>query len=93
MSTIVELNTRELNNISGGLPKLIIAGATSIYFGIGRFISDVRNNGCDNWKETGRSSKTMCYLENTVMEGVWHGAGDLYIMDALERYLPHQHRE
>ena len=93
MSKIVELDSKELHSVSGGdlLGMAAVAGIASSFYGLGRFLSDYQNNACDTWQETGRSSKFSCYAGNALLEGLWHGVGDAFLISQLPRFLERFH--
>jgi lactobin A/cerein 7B family class IIb bacteriocin len=90
MNKIVELNSKELNSISGGVSLLVVQVAAIGFIGVGKFISDYRNGACDDWEKHGFKSKNWCYAENVATECLFHGVGHIILHYHLHQH-EHQH--
>jgi|GEM_PF-5694828 lactobin A/cerein 7B family class IIb bacteriocin len=85
MSKIVELSSKELNSVSGGISLLAAQAAAIAFIGAGKFISDYRNGACDEWEQHGYKSKGLCYAENVAIECFFHGVGHIILHSHLHQ--------
>lgn len=90
MNNIVELNSKELASVSGGVSLLAAQVAAIVFIGVGKFVSDYRNGACDEWEQHGYKSKGMCYAENVAIECFFHGVGHILLHHHLHQH-EHQH--
>ena len=89
MNKIVELNSKELNGVSGGIPLLAVQAIAIGFIWVCKFVSDYRNGACDEWEKHEYKSKGFCYAENIAIECFFHGAGHIL----LHGYLHQQQHE